>query len=139
MRLQGIAIVDGDAEGGAIVTTDNLAFSLVDPKTGVVKQPGHPWLGQSLAGKVLCFPSGKGSSSGSYWLLNLAQEGMAPAAIINVQADAVIIAGAVLAGIPLVHRVVPDPLTVIATGNHVEVRANGIVEVDSSRTADAAS
>lgn len=134
--LRGIAIVAGDAEGPAMVTTENLAFSLVDPATGIVRQPGHPWLGLSVAGKVLFFPSGKGSSSGSYWLLNLGEEGNAPAAIVNTQTDAVIVAGAVLAGIPLLHRVVPDPLGCVATGELVRVRAGGAIEVAAPAAGD---
>ena len=127
--LRGTAIVEGEAAGAAMVTAENLAFSLVDPATGIVRQPGHPWFGLSVAGKVLFFPSGKGSSSGSYWLLNLGDEGNAPAAIVNTQTDAVIVAGAVLANLPLVHRVVPDPLGCVETGQLVRVRAGGAIEV----------
>ena len=108
--LQGVPIVEGEAEGAALVCSEALAFSLVDPATGVVKQPDHPWAGQSIAGRVLFFPTGKGSSSGSYWLFSLAHEGNAPAAIVNAQTDAVITAGAVLAGIPLLHRITPEPV-----------------------------
>ena len=136
--LRGTAIVEGEAAGAAMVTAENLAFSLVDPATGIVRQPGHPWFGLSVAGKVLFFPSGKGSSSGSYWLLNLGDEGNAPAAIVNTQTDAVIIAGAVLAGIPLLHRVVPDPLGCVATGQLVRVRAGGAIEVAAPAAGDRA-
>jgi len=124
-------MVDGVAavEGLAMVSTENLAFSLVDPASGIVRQPGHPWHGLSVAGKVLFFPSGKGSSSGSYWLLNLAHEGNAPAAIVNTRTDAVIVAGAVLAGIPLVQAVIPDPFGCVASGDPVRVRPGGVIEV----------
>jgi len=127
-RLRGIAIVAGTAEGDALVCRDNLAFSLVDPKTGIVKQPGHPWHGRSIAGKVLVFPTGQGSSSGSYWLLNLGHEGNAPAAILNAQCDAVVIAGAVLADVPLVHRLAPDPFAHIRDGDRVRVH-DGDVDI----------
>ena len=130
--LRGVVIVEGIADGPAMVSTENLAFSLVDPASGIVKQPGHPWQGMSVTGKVLIFPSGKGSSSGSYWLLNLAHEGKAPAAIVNTRTDAVIVAGAVLAGIPLVHAVDPDPLACVASGETVRVRAGGILEVEGA-------
>lgn len=126
--LRGLAIVAGRAEGEALVCRENLAFSLVDPKTGIVKQPGHPWHGRSIAGKVLVFPTGQGSSSGSYWLLNLGHEGQAPAAILNAQCDAVVVAGAVLADIPLVHRLDPDPFDRIRSGDVVRVH-DGDVDV----------
>ncbi len=131
--LRGACVVEGGAvavEGEAMVCRANLAFALVDPKTGVVKQPGHPWLDRSIAGKVLLYPTGQGSSSGSWWLMNLAHEGCAPAAILNVQCDVVTIAGAVLAGIPLVHRLSPDPFASIASGDRVRVAArDGRVDV----------
>ena len=129
--LHGTVIVESEHEsvaGQALVSTENLAFALVDPANGIVRQPGHPWLGLSVAGKVLFFPSGKGSSSGSYWLLNLGHEGQAPAAILNAQCDAVVVAGAVLADIPLVHRLEPDPFDRIRTGDRVRVR-DGDVDV----------
>jgi predicted aconitase with swiveling domain len=138
--LRGTAIVEAAdkdiVEGVAMVSRENLAFSLVDPATGIVRQPGHPWLGLSVAGKVLVFPSGKGSSSGSYWLLNLAHEGRAPAAIVNARTDAVIAAGAVLGDIPLVQGVEPDPFEYIAPGDLVRVRGGGVIEVMPPLTAE---
>ena len=120
---RGSTIVEGVAEADAMVTDENLAFSLIDPKTGVVTQPQHAWTGLCVAGKILIFPSGKGSSSGSYWLLNLASEGNAPAAIVNAQTDAVIVAGAVLGDVPLIHRLAPDPFTTIRTGERIHIDA----------------
>ena len=69
------------------------------------------------------FPTGSGSSSGSYRLLHLSEQGTAPAAIVNVQANAVVTAGAVLGDIPLIHRLAPDPLHAIRSGDDVEVDA----------------
>jgi predicted aconitase with swiveling domain len=135
--LRGTPIVAGAAphvEGEAMACDVNLAFSLVDPKTGLVKQPGHPWFDRSVAGKVLLYPSGQGSSAGSWWLVNLANEGRAPAAILNAQSDAVVIAGAVLADVPLVHRLAPDPFARIRDGDRVRVDTRtGEVEVEARR------
>ena len=131
MDLHGAIVVEGEARGQAMVCAVPLAFGLVDPKTGIVKQPGHPWAGACIAGKVLVFPTGTGSSSGSYWLLNLAHERKAPAAIVNRQADAVTVAGAVLAGIPLLHRVIPDPLEAIGSGDDVRIDAAGNITCES--------
>jgi predicted aconitase with swiveling domain len=131
--LRGTTIVAGAhprVEGEAMACSTNLAFSLVDPKTGLVKQPGHPWFDRSIAGKVLLYPSGQGSAAGSWWLLNLSNEGRAPAAILNAQSDAVVIAGAVLADIPLVHRLEPDPFALLRDGDIVRVDTrHGTVEV----------
>jgi predicted aconitase with swiveling domain len=76
----------------------------VDPRTGTVIEPGHPPQGQSVAGRVLAFPHGKGSTVGSYVLYGLARNGVAPAAIVNEEAETIIAAGALIAGIPLVDR-----------------------------------
>ena len=122
--LKGECVVEGRAESEALVADADLAISLIEPATGIVKQPGHPLFGQSIAGKVLIFPSGGGSSSGSYRLLDLADQGTAPAAIVNTQANAVVTAGAVLGNIPLVHRVSPDPVRSIRSGDRVEVDAS---------------
>lgn len=76
----------------------------VDPTTGVVIEAGHPLEGQSIVGRVLAFPHGKGSTVGSYVLYGLARNGVAPAAIVNEEAETIIAAGALIAGIPLVDR-----------------------------------
>lgn len=128
--FQGDCIVGGRACGPALVTDADLALSLVDAETGVVRQPGHPLFGTSVAGRVLIFPSGSGSSSGSYRLLHLAECKTAPIAIINVQANAVVTAGAVLGNVPLVHRLAPDPIRAIRTDDVVEVNsAPGVIMV----------
>lgn len=107
--FKGTGLVGGVAEGPALVTSDGIAFNLgVDEATGIVIEAGHPLEGQCVAGRVVVCRSGKGSTAGSFSLLQLAHRGLAPAAIVNAQADAVITAGCVLAGIPLVHRLDTD-------------------------------
>lgn len=134
--LTGRGVFAGIAEGEALVSDVDLALSLIDPETGIVKQPDSPLFGQSVAGRVLVFPGGSGSSSGSYRLLHLSELKTAPAAIVNTQANAVVTAGAVLGGIPLVHRLTPDPFRFIRTGDHVHVNgAIGVVTVRQQVTA----
>jgi len=123
IALAGQGVCGGGAEGTALVSDVDLALSLIDPDTGVIMQPAHPLRGQSVAGRVLVFPNGSGSSSGSYRLLHLSELGKAPAAIINNQANAVVVAGAVLGGVPVVHKVSPDPVRAIRTGDRVSVDA----------------
>ena len=121
-RLKGIGLVGGIGEGVALVSRAGIAFNLgVDERTGIVIERGHELEGQSVAGRVVVCPSGKGSSGGSFSLLQLAHRGLAPAAIVHVQAEAVVTAGAVLAHIPLVHRLDEDPTAAIRTGDRVRV------------------
>lgn len=79
-------------------------LSGVDPETGIVVEKGHPLEGRSIAGTVLAFEHGKGSTVGSYVLYALKRNGKAPAAIINTQADPIIAVGAIIGDIPLVDQ-----------------------------------
>jgi len=133
-KYKGNGLVGGTGEGAALVTSDGIAFNLgVDEVTGIVIETGHPLEGECVAGRVVVCRSGKGSTAGSFSLLQLAYRGLAPAAIVNAQADAVITAGCVLADIPLVHRLdtdisafVPDTqLRVDGTAGTVEVIGAG--------------
>jgi hypothetical protein len=127
--LTGSGVCGRTASGPALVCDIDLSLSLIEPDTGVIAQPRHPLRGQSVAGRVLVFPKGSGSSSGSYRLLNLSERGTAPVAIVNDQADAIVVAGAVLAGIPLVHRL-SRPAQNIPNGAFVFVDAlNGLIVV----------
>ena len=65
MILQGRTIYQGKAAGQALVTTQGISFfGGVDPETGVVVERGHELEGRCIAGKVLVFPTGKGSTVG---------------------------------------------------------------------------
>jgi uncharacterized protein len=126
----GNGLVGGIGEGVALVTSDGIAFNLgVDEVTGIVIETGHALEGECVAGRVVVCRSGKGSTAGSFSLLQLAQRGLAPAAIVNAQADAVITAGCVLAEIPLVHRLDTD-LGTFSSGDMLRVDgAAGTVDI----------
>lgn len=109
----------GAIEGEVELCRSEVALARIDPATGVLHEPGHPLDGRCLAGKVLVCLGGKGSSSGSYVLLNLARRGLAPAAILVERADAVLTAGAVLADIPLEQGV---NLAAFDSGRKVSVK-----------------
>lgn len=114
----------GHAEGEALVSPEPIGFlGGVDPDTSMVIEAGHPLEGQCVAGRVLVFPTGKGSTVGSYTLYRLARSQLAPAAIINAEADPVVAVGAIIAGIPMVDRV---DVSRIRTGDWVRVRERQI-------------
>ena len=80
----GDGLVGGAGEGTALVTADGIAFNLgVDETTGIVIETGHALEGECVAGRVVVCKSGKGSTAGSFSLLQLAHRGLAPAAIVN--------------------------------------------------------
>jgi predicted aconitase with swiveling domain len=107
--LKGRGISRGIGSGDLLVSPEPISFlSGVDPETGTVVEHGHPLEGQSLAGRVLAFPYGKGSTVGSYVIYALKQNNLAPAAIINTEAEPIIAVGAIMAGIPMVDRLPPE-------------------------------
>ena len=59
----------------------------VDPRSGRIVDKNHALYGKSIAGKILVFPYGKGSTVGSYVILSLAKNGVAPAAIVNILSE----------------------------------------------------
>lgn len=128
--MKGRKVVGGYAEGEAIVSKDPVSFyGGVDPETGVVTEPGHAVEGRSISGKVFVFPTGKGSTVGSYVIYRMKKLGTAPAALINIETEAIIATGCVISGIPLVDKLDTDPLETLKDGMLLRVRANeGIVE-----------
>lgn len=129
MELKGRKICAGKASGEAIVSSEGVSFyGGVDPDTGVVVEKGHPLEGKSIAGKVLVFPQGKGSTVGSYTMYRLKKNGKAPAAIINKECETIVAVGAIISGIPCVDRI---DISRLKDGVNVEVDAEkGMVRVD---------
>jgi predicted aconitase with swiveling domain len=106
MKLIGRTIYQGIAEGKALVTTQGISFfGGVDPDTGIVVERGHQLEGQSITGKVLIFPTGKGSTVGSYTLYRLKHNGLAPAAIINAECETITAVGCIIAEIPCIDQI----------------------------------
>jgi predicted aconitase with swiveling domain len=128
MKLEGRKIAPGKVSGEALVTRMGISFfGGVDPQTGRVVEKGHELEGQSVSGKVLVFPTGKGSTVGSYTLYRLKKVGKAPAAIINAEAETITAVGCIISDIPCVDLIQIDQ---IRNGMQVEVDAeNGWVEI----------
>jgi predicted aconitase with swiveling domain len=131
MKLKGRKVVGGYAEGEALVSADPVSFyGGVDPETGVVVEPGHAVEGECITGKVFVFPTGKGSTVGSYVIYRMSKLGTAPAALVNSETEAIIATGCVISGIPLVDKLDRDPLLEINSGDLLRVSADeGVVEV----------
>jgi hypothetical protein len=105
----GRTIYAGLAEGEALVTRQGISFfGGVDPQTGAIVERGHELEGQSITGKVLVFPTGKGSTVGSYTLYRLKKAGKAPAAILNATCETITAVGCIIAEIPCVDQLPID-------------------------------
>ena len=122
MKLTGRTITPGIASGTALVSKMAISFyGGVNPDTGVVTEAGHDLEGQSIAGRVLTFPSGKGSTVGSYILYRLKKNRLAPAAIINTACETIIAVGCIIAEIPCLDQV---DLAQLDTGMPLVVNAD---------------
>ncbi len=128
IKFEGRKISPGEAMGEALVTNQGLSFyGGVDPETGVVVEKDHELEGQSITGKVLVFPRGKGSTVGSYVLYQLAKTGKGPVAIINQETETIVAVGCIISDIPAIDQI---PIEKIKTGQKLRVDAtNGLVEL----------
>src|SRR5512135_632265 len=124
--LTGRRISPGRTVGEVLATHMGISFfGGVDPETGVVVEKGHELEGQSIAGKVLIFPSGKGSTVGSYTLYRLKKNGLAPAAILNAECETITAVGCIISEIPCVDQVavesIPRGVHVIVDGDSIDI------------------
>jgi len=132
IKIKGKSVTGGMAEGDAIVTRMPISFTGgVDPNSGIIREPDHELEGQSVAGKILVFPAGKGSTTGSWQFYATYKRGNAPKGIINVKAEGVVAVSAIITGTPMMHQLEDDPLECISTGDFVRINADeGYVEVE---------
>ena len=104
-----ILLAGGDAEGAVLVCTEGLSFwGGVDPETGIIIDAHHPQHGACVTGNVLMMPTSRGSCSGSGVLLELALNGLAPAALVFSDDEEVLTLGALVS-----ERIFARPVTVL--------------------------
>jgi predicted aconitase with swiveling domain len=91
-------LVPGTGAGEALVLDEPLSFwGGVDPSDGRIMDQHHPQAGESVRGRVLVMPSGRGSSSSSSVLAETLRAGTGPVAIVLAEADPIVALGAVVA------------------------------------------
>ncbi len=125
--LKGRTIKAGRVAGEVLKTSQAISFyGGVNGDTGIVEQEGHELKGQCIAGKILVFPEGKGSTVGSYILYRLKKNNKAPAAIVNQTCETIVAVGCIISEIPCVDQV---DLTSFKTGMNIVVDGtNGTIE-----------
>lgn len=105
--MRGTVLIAGRASGEVLHADVGLSFmGGVDAATGRVIDVHHPLCGQSVAGKVLCIPSGRGSCSGSLVIFELLMNGHAPAALVFRHKETILTLGVLIAG-ELFQRGIP--------------------------------
>lgn len=123
VELKGRVIKSGSGEGLALVSTESVGFlGGIDPDSGEVVEEGHSLEGECVTGRVLVFPTGKGSTVGSYTLYRMARAGTAPVAIVNAESEPIVAVGAIISNIPMVDQVDID-----------QIRSGDWVRVDGDR------
>jgi phosphomecalonate degydratase small subunit len=124
VKFQGRSIFQGSTRGEALVTSQAISFyGGIDPDTGIIVEDGHALEGECISGKVLVFPTGKGSTVGSYTLYRLKHNGLAPLAILNAECETITAVGCIIAEIPCVDRL---PIDKIATGDILEIKGDWV-------------
>jgi predicted aconitase with swiveling domain len=119
-----------DVEAEIVLSRDSFSIRYdMDRETGIISRRGHALEGQSLAGKIVYFPAVQGGVAAGWAFLALVHRRVAPAGMLFGRTNPVMIQGLVLAGIPTMHRVNPDPFTVFRTGDRVRMSpSRGVVE-----------
>ena len=135
--IKGCAVVPGIAGGEVLTTSQPISFwGGVDPATGLINDPRHELFNQSVAGKVLVFPFGKGSSTGSLIFLELVRVNKSPAAIVNIRTEPILATGPIVCKhfygkeIPIIS-LGENSFQMLQTGQHATVNATeGFIAID---------
>jgi predicted aconitase with swiveling domain len=104
----------------------------MDPVTGRITDLRHPQVGQSVTGRILVMPFGRGSSGGSSVIAEGIRAGTAPSAILLLEPDEIVTLGAIVAdelygeSMPVVV-LAEDQHSSLRTGQQVTVAADGTV------------
>ena len=124
---------DGAACAEAVVSAEPISFAgEFDAATGMVTGRRSALCGACLSGRILVYPHGRGSSSTSSILAEALRRGTAPAAIVNVSVEHIIVVAALVAqrlfgtSLPII-AVAPELLASLRTGDRLQIdTAHGI-------------
>jgi len=135
--LTGPAGYGAPVEGRLLVSED--AFSPrydLDRATGIISRKGHSLEGASIADAIFVIPAAKGGVAAGWAFYDLAGRGIRPKAFICRKTNPVMVQGCILAGIPIMHELTPDPVTALRTGDWARVDpGRGILTVLGSEAA----
>lgn len=107
MALKGNPVVDGRAEGPALVTRHPINFSaafskpanLLPGRRSEIQDRHHDLFGRKIKGKILVFPAAIGSTYTGMMLLNLMVRQEAPIGMIVQTVDSLLVSGSILAAV----------------------------------------
>jgi predicted aconitase/predicted aconitase with swiveling domain len=117
---------DFTVKGRALVTGVPITLlGFVNRQTGVIEETDHPANGRSMAGKIVIFPKGSGSTVAPYVLLELYYRGVAPIAVVNTEIDQQSAPACSLEGIPYAYGFDRDVIGGINDGDLVTLTRSG--------------
>jgi len=123
VEIRARPLLPGEGVGEAVVVEALSFYGEVDPREGRLHD------GRSIVGRVLVIGRVRGSTVGSYIVYGLRYYGKAPKAIIiEGDADPIVVAGAVMAGIPLYDKA-EGVLAVARDGSTVSYARDGSIRV----------
>jgi cis-L-3-hydroxyproline dehydratase len=133
--IAGRPVVEGHAEGDALVTHESLSFwGGFDFHTGMIIDTHHPLAGVSAAGRILAVPYSKGSSTTTAVLLEAVRAGTAPAAILTTGVDSFFALASIVADVmygksfPVV-ALDAAAFASLVSGERVVVERSGVLRV----------
>lgn len=134
--IHGKVVIPGQAQGQALVSDEPLSFwGGYDWQTGEITDRRHPLSGQIAAGKVLCLPFTRGSSTTTAVLLEAIRNGTAPVAILTTGTDFFFALASVVADelyahpIPLIALEAED-FAGLNSGVQVYIKLDGSVSIE---------
>ncbi len=98
MKRTGRFYAAGEADAPALALAESLSFwGGVDAETGTIIDHTHPDRGQTIAGRVLVMPSGRGSSSSASVLAETIRRKTGPVGIVLACPDPILTVGCLVA------------------------------------------
>jgi len=126
IEIKGRSISKGIVEGEALVSHKPISFLGGVNKEGIVVDRESDIYGKSIKDRILVFPTGKGSTVGSYVIYALGRKGILKG-IVNRECEPIVATGAILGRIPLVDNI---DISKIETGDWVVLDGDkGIVKI----------
>lgn len=111
---------------GEIVKVLEISFlGDIDKDSGVILSADSGCRGCNISGKVLVVERFRGSTVGTYVLYSLCKKGLAPKAILCLEPDPVVVAGAVLCRMPMIYNLPKYLVQIMETGNRVRIERRG--------------
>ena len=143
--FKGRPLIPGKLEGKALASKSpfNVSATYLEnlfggntktaPCTDVINKE---WAGKNLAGQILCFPSGVGSTMGGATLMGVGSLGLGPKAMLySGHVDSVSVAGLIIDNVWNDHQVITidqlgdEFLDAVKTGDPISIKEDGTVEV----------